>query len=249
MQKNIFIVALEDFLTKKFLAITFGPFIITFILFGMLLYGSASQILDMLTALAQNPDAINNPTVAEFAKEHNWLAAIVSSTIFHYLAGALLTIIGTLLAVLLSTAMATMVMGFFIPTVIKEIHKRHYINIPLEGGLGIGEYIWLMAVTLLKALGIFLLTIVLYFIPLLNAVAINIPFYYLFHSLNVLDVGGEIFKKDELLQLLKKHRPKIMSTTLLLYLITLIPFAGMLLQVYFVSVLAHLFFRLKAKSF
>ncbi len=247
MQKNIFVMALEDFLTKKFLAITFGPFIITFILFGMLLYGSASHVLDMLATLAQNPEALSNPEIAEFAKEHNWLAAIASSTVFHYIAGALLAVLGTLLAVLLSTAMATMVMGFFIPMVVKEIHKRHYPHIKLEGGIGIGEYIWLMIKTLLKSIGVFVLTIFVYFIPLLNAIAINIPFYYLFHSLYVLDVGGEIFKKKELETVLKKHRLKIMSTTFILYLITLIPFAGMLLQVYFVSVLAHLFLRLKAQ--
>jgi hypothetical protein len=60
-----------------------------------------------------------------------------------------------------------------------------------------------------------------------------------------LDVGGEIFSKKELVEVIKTNRSKIYTTTLLLYLITLIPFAGMLLQVYFVSVMAHLFLRLK----
>ncbi len=246
MQKSIFLAALEDFLTQKFLLITFAPFLITFVLFGMLFYGSISEILDMLSTLAQNPDAINSPDVAQFAQEHHWLAAIASSTLFHYIAGILLTVLGTVLAVLLSTAVATMVMGFFIPTVVREIHRRHYPEVSLDGGVSAGEYIMLMLSTLGKAVGVFILTLFVYFVPLLNAIAVNIPFYYLFHSLYVLDVGGEIFKKEELIAVLKKHRPKIMSTTLILYLITLIPFAGMLLQVYFVSVLAHLFLRIKA---
>jgi hypothetical protein len=62
-----------------------------------------------------------------------------------------------------------------------------------------------------------------------------------------LDVGGEIFTKQELEEVIKKYKTKIYSTTAILYLITLIPFTGLFLQVYFVSVMAHLFFRIKAK--
>ncbi|BCD67757.1 EI24 domain-containing protein [Nitratiruptor sp. YY09-18] len=246
MQKSIFVIALEDFLTKKFLTITFLPFFISLVLLGILFYGSFSQLFELLSSLALNPDAINDPQIAQFAQEHHWLAAIASSTIFHYIFGALFAILGTLLAVLISTAVATMVMGFFIPTIVREIHKRHYAHLELGKGLSILEYLWLLVTVFFKAIGVFILTLFVYFIPLLNAVAVNIPFYYFFHSLYVLDVGGEIYSKNELMQVLKKHRPKIMGTTLILYLITLIPFAGMLLQVYFVSVLAHLFFRLKS---
>jgi len=247
MQKSIFVVALEDFLTRKFLAITFLPFIISFTLLGMLFYGSFSQLLEMLTTLAQNPDALSDPQIAQFAQEHHWLAAIASSTIFHYIAGALFAVLGTLFAVLISTALATVVMGFFTPTIVREIHRRHYSDIELGKGVGILEYLWMVLAVFFKAIAVFILTIFVYFVPLLNTIALNIPFYYFFHSLYVLDVGGEIMSAHELESTLKKHRPKIMGTTLLLYIITLVPFAGMLLQVYFVSVLAHLFFRLKSR--
>ncbi len=247
MQKSIFVAAWEDFMTKKFLAITFLPFIITFILFAAFFWGAGGEMIDILTQLAQNPDAIHDPTIAQFVHDHPWLASIASSWIFKVLFGTLVAILGILLAILLSTAVATMVMGFFTSYVVKEIHKRHYAHIPLSGGLSILEYLWLLSKTLLKAIGISFLALVLYFIPLLNAIALNIPFYYLFHSLMSLDVGGEIMRAKELEIFLKKYRLKIMSTTAILYLITLIPLAGTLLQVYFVSVMAHLFFRLKAQ--
>ena len=247
MQKSIFTAALEDFLTKKFLTLTFAPFFITLVLFGWLFWGAGSELLDILTQLAQNPDAINDPDIAAFVQEHPWIASLAGSFIFKIIFGTLLAVLGTLLAILLSTATATVIMGFFTPTVVREIHRRHYAHIPIEGGIGVLEYIWLMTKIILKSIGVFLLALVLYFVPLLNAIAINIPFYYLFHSFLSLDVGGEIYSAKELETVLKKHRAKIMSTTGVLYLITLIPFAGMILQVYFVSVMAHLFFRLKAQ--
>ncbi len=247
MQKSVFVAGWEDFMTKKFLTITFVPFIVTFILFAAFFWGAGGEIIDILSQLAQNPNAINDPDIAQFIQEHPWLASIASSWIFKVIFGTLVAILGTLLAILLSTAVATMVMGFFTSYIVREIHKRHYSHISISGGIGPVEYLWLLAKTLLKTIGIFFLALVLYFIPLLNAIALNIPFYYLFHSLMSLDVGGEIMSAKELEELLKKYRLKVMGTTGVLYLITLLPLAGTLLQVYFVSVMAHLFFRLKAQ--
>ncbi len=246
MQKSIFTAALQDFLSKKFLTLTFAPFFITLIIFAGLAFGSIGNIIDLLSQIAQNPQAINDPQMASFMQEHPWLATIANSFLFKILFGTLLAIFGTLLAILASTAVATIIMGFFTPIVVKEIHKRHYAHIPLHEGMGIGEYIIMMLKILLKTVGIFFLSLIAYFIPLLNAIALNIPFYYLFHSFLSLDVGGEIMRKKELEEVLRKYRLKIMSTTGILYLITLIPFAGMLLQVYFVAVMAHLFFRLRS---
>ena len=245
MQKSIFLTAWQDFMTKKFLAITFIPFVITFILFSILLYGGWAETFSILETLGKNPDAINDPHIAHFIQQHEIIASILSSSIFHYIFGAFFAIFGALLVILLSTATATMIMGFFTPTIIKEIHKRHYAHITMEGGIGAIEYIWLMVKIVLKSSVLFIVSSILYFIPLFNAIALNIPFYYLFHSFLSLDVGGEIMSASELQKILKKYRIKVMSTTGILYLITLIPLAGTLLQVYFVSVMAHLFCRLK----
>ncbi|BCD62552.1 hypothetical protein NitYY0826_C1430 [Nitratiruptor sp. YY08-26] len=246
MQKSIFVAAFEDFLTKKFLTLTFAPFFITLIIFAGIAFGSIGNIIELLSQVAQNPQALQDPDIASFFQAHPWFAAIAGSFIFKIIFGTLLAIFGTLLAILASTAIATIVMGFFTPIVVKEIHKRHYNHIVLEGSISIGEYIVMMLKVLLKTVGVFFLAAFAYFIPLLNVIALNIPFYYLFHSFLSLDVGGEIMRKKELEEILKKYRLKIMSTTGILYLITLIPFAGMLLQVYFVAVMAHLFFRLRS---
>jgi len=222
--QNVFLLGLKDFLSKKFLALTLLPFVITFVLFGALwsLFGFDLQIanltgIDLIDSLIQS--------VAEF----------------------LMGIFGWILVAALSTVTATMIVGFLTPYIVREIHRRHYPDIPIEGGISIAGYLWLLFKSLVKFLGVGLLSILFYFIPLLNYIAFHLPFYYLFSTLMSLDVGGEIFSKKELEEVLKKEWLTIHSTTLILYLITLLPFAGMLLQVYFVSVMAHLFFQIKRK--
>ncbi len=220
MQKAL-ILGWRDFLTKEFLAITFLPFILTLLLLGGGWIAFGGNIVDTL------------------------LRSHIHNHLLHSIVTFLANALGFFVAVLLSTSFATIIMGFFTPYVVRKIHKRHYSHIPLQGGVGIGEYLWILAKTLLKFLFVFLLSLLLFFIPLLNAIALNIPFYYLFSSLLTLDVGGEIYTKKELEAILKKRRLTIASTTGVLYLITLLPFAGSLLQVYFVSVMAHLFFGFK----
>jgi len=249
MQKNIFLAAFEDFLSSKFLTLTLAPFFITLIIFSALIFGAGSEFFDILNQISQNPQSINDPQIQEFIKEYPIISTIAGSFIFHALAGIIFGILGTGLAILASTAVALMVVGFFTPIIVNEIHKRHYAHIPKEGGIDIFSYIILVIKTFFKFIIIFILSIILYFIPLLNLIAINIPFYYLFASLLILDVGGEILKKDELENILKNHKKELFGSTLILYIISLIPFAGMLLQVYFVSVLAHQFFRLKERFY
>ena len=222
--QNIFVVALQDFLSKKFLALTLLPFFITFLLFASIWNLSDIHVaLGHLTGIGFIDSAI--------------------SSIANFFVGFL----GWIAIAALSTVTATIIIGFFTPVIVREIHRRHYAGLKIEGGIGIIEYLWILVKTLLKFFGVLLLSLIFYFIPLLNVVAFHIPFYYLFSQLLSLDVGGEIFRGKELEAVIRKNRSKIYTTTLILYLITLIPFAGMLLQVYFVSVMAHLFFRLKSQ--
>ena len=246
---NVFILGWKDFMTKKFLTLTFAPFFITLILFGLVFYGGGAQLIHFLDMIAQNPEAMQDPSIMQFAQNHPVLVWLASHSVTHFLLSTLITVLGTLLAILLSTATATIIMGFFTPIVVREIHKRHYSHIPLSKGISFIDYIILMSKILLKSIGLFFLSFIFYFLPLLNAIALNIPFYYLFHAFLSLDVGGEIMEKEELEKALKRYRLKAMSTTGILYLITFIPFAGMILQVYFVSVMVHLFFVLKSEHY
>jgi hypothetical protein len=77
----------------------------------------------------------------------------------------------------------------------------------------------------------------------LGLAALNLPFYYLFHTLLTRDVAGEILDKEEMAILFRQAKWRLMTTTLLLYLLSLIPFVGIFGQVFFVLVLAHQTFQ------
>ncbi|WP_200762456.1 EI24 domain-containing protein [Nitrosophilus alvini] len=247
MGKNIFILALEDFLSTKFLALTTVPFFATLIIAFVLLFQISGEFFDLLNSAVTNPDAaaVQGNELAEFLKEYPFLSVIFGSFIFKAIAGTFFYIIGGGLAIMFSTIVAVIVIGFFTSYIVAEIHKRHYRSIDISSGYDIFSYIWFVLKSLALFMLFFIVTLPFYFIPVINLVAINAPFYFLFSRLLAVDVAGEIFAPKEFEQILRENRKEVGITTLILYLISLLPFAGMLLQVYFVSVLTHLFFNIK----
>jgi len=125
--QNIFVIALKDFLSKKFLALTLLPFFITFLIFGTLWDLSGINV------------ALGHLTGIEFLDN-------LLNSVANFLAG----FVGWILIAALSTVTATMIIGFFTPIIVKEIRNRHYPDVTLEGGVGILEYLWLLTVTIVK---------------------------------------------------------------------------------------------------
>jgi hypothetical protein len=89
---------------------------------------------------------------------------------------------------------------------------------------------------------LFLLLIPFYFIPLVNIVAINIPLYYFFHKMLTFDVSSSICTKDEAEQISFFNKNNIRVKTLLLYLVSLVPFAIFFGAIFFVIYLGHTYF-------
>ncbi|WP_456401711.1 EI24 domain-containing protein [Hydrogenimonas sp.] len=247
----LFAKALSDFFTTRFLTLSTAPFIITMILAFAFLYYLSGEFFDMLNVAAQvsqNPDAAAAQNeLAQFAKEYPILATILGSFIFKAIAGTLLYVIGGGFAVLVSVILAVIIIGFFTPYIVAEVQKRHYPQIERKATVSIGAYLLFM----LKQLGLFLLfflvSLPFYFVPLLNIVAMNAPFYFLFHRLLTRDVAGEILDEQEQRILFREAKWRIATTTMILYLLSLIPAVGILGQVFFVLVLAHQFFQEAAR--
>jgi len=243
----LFTKAISDFFTTKFLILTSAPFIITMILaFGFLYYlsGEFFDMLNVAAQAAQNPDAAQAQSeLAQFAKEYPIMAAILGSFVFKAVAGALFYIIGGGFAVLTSVILAVVIVGFFTPCIVAEVQKRHYPDIERKATVPMWDYILFMLKQFALFLLFFFVSLPFYFIPLVNLVAVNAPFYFLFHTLLTRDVAGEILDKKEMKSLFKKAKWRIVTTTFILYLLSLIPGVGLLGQVFFVIVLAHQFFK------
>ncbi len=247
----LFAKALSDFFTTRFLTLSTAPFIITMAVALIFLYYLSGEFFDMLSVAAQvsqNPDAAAAQNeLAQFAKEYPILATILGSFIFKAIAGTLLYVIGGGFAVLVSVILAVIIIGFFTPYIVAEVQKRHYPHIERKATVSIGAYLLFM----IKQLGLFLLflfvSLPFYFVPLLNIVAMNAPFYFLFHRLLTRDVAGEILDAEEQRVVFREAKWRIATTTMILYLLSLIPAVGILGQVFFVLVLAHQFFQEAAR--
>ncbi len=242
----LFVKAIADFLTTKFLVLSTAPFFITLVISIVFLYYLSGEFFDILNTVAQisqNPDtAAAQNELSQFAKEYPIISAILGSFIFKTVAGTLFYVIGGGFAILVSILFAVVIIGFFTPYIVAQIQRRHYPNIERKATVPIFDYIIFVLGRLALFLLFFFVSLPFYFIPLFNIVAMNAPFYFLFHTLLTKDVAGEILDKQEQKEFFKRAKWRVMATTFILYLFSLIPAVGIFGQVFFVIVLAHQFF-------
>ncbi len=232
--KKIIQLSLKDFLSAKFLTLSLAPIIIVFsIVFGVYFLTN----IDFATLLA-----VDSTT-------HPWLNWILSFGFMQSLINLFLYLFIWGLLIVISVILSIIVVGFFTPKIVKEVQKRHYPHIKLTNqNFTLANSVFMYAKVFFIFFTLLLITLPLSFIPGINLVVLYIPFYYLFHNFLVLDVGSSIVSKDEFLKIVKSNKTLFRSTTLTLYLISLIPFSGILLQVFYVIVIAHEFFMKKEEK-
>ena len=209
------------------------------VLFGYLWFGYGG---DLFAQVQASMDAGQVPFLD--AAKHPWLTSILTFSLFKWLFTLFFYLVGVVAVVLLSVVIAAVVIGFFTPVIVKKIRDRHYPDFRFTNDdftlIATVPY-YLKIVTVFMILGLIALPFM--FIPAVNFIAINIPFYYLFHNFMLLDVGSSIVSKEEFRLLTKKYKGLFRTTTATLYAISLVPILGVFLQVYYVIVLAHAFFE------
>lgn len=146
---------------------------------------------------------------------------------------------GWLLVLLAGLFLAIAVVGLLTPSILAALQRRHYPDVVLRGSVGVGGQLRFYASTLLRFVLLLLLMLPLMFVPLVNLVALNLPFYYWFHRLLCWDVASTIYPPDALAERMDSASAGLRGRTLLLYPLTLVPLLGMLLPVLFVLVLGH----------
>ncbi len=230
--------SISDFFSPKLLVISVVPFLISFALFLYLYLGVGGDAIDTFK------QSIENGVVPFLDPEaHPILTYILTIGIFKWLFSIFFYLVGALAVILLSVVVSVAIVGFFTPYIVKVIRAKHYPNFVIQNEnftLGVTIFHFIKVFTIFALL--FLITLPLLFIPGINFLALNIPFYYLFHNFLVLDVGSSIDSKEEFKTVTKKHKLLLRSTTLSLYGVSLIPLVSMIFQVLFVIILAHQFF-------
>ncbi len=251
-EKNLFLLSIKDFTTPKMLKMVLFPFIITILVMYTLFFIAADLGLDALqqsTLQIESTQSYNDGTgvhTESFSGEFTG-SSIVEFLLKHTITSWLLTFliytVGSFLVLLISIVVALAVIGFLTPPILKELQQRHYNNIELIGFDGMSMVLWNFVKSFLIMIALFLILMPLYFIPLLNIVALNLPFYYFFHKLLTYDVASTLCSKEEYFKIMHFKGNNIRFKTFLLYLISLIPFVVLFTTVFFVIYIGHSFFK------
>ncbi|RUM65513.1 MAG: hypothetical protein DSZ03_02665 [Sulfurimonas sp.] len=251
-EKDLLVLSIKDFATPKMLKMVILPFIITILVMYTLFFVAADLGLDALqhtTLQVESTQTLNQAGVEHTESFSGTFSGssiidfLMTHTITSWLISFLVYTVGSFLVLLISIVVALAVIGFLTPPILKELQRRHYQQITLIGFDSIGTAIWNVSKSFLVMVALFLLLMPLYFIPLINVIALNIPFYYFFHKLLTYDVASTLCTKEEYINIMQQKGTNLRLKTLLLYMISLIPFAVLFVTVFFVIYIGHSFFK------
>lgn len=268
---NLFSLSLKDFFTPYFLSLAILPFIITLvILFSTLVYGmqilsdklnsvhiektttsystattSHSQSSVQMSFEEQNSTSslldIDPAVLYSSIKNSQILASILQNDTFNWILEKIIYLVASYFILIFSVIIAVVVVGFFTPLVVRKLKSRHYPPFVIKGHGNILEVTLHALYAFLVMVALYIVLIPLYFIPLVNIVAFNLPAYYFFHKMLVFDVGSTINTKKEYKHIKSIVGNQIRVRTFLMYLLTMIPFVGVFFPLLFVIYLSHIF--------
>ncbi|QKF64106.1 EI24 domain-containing protein [Campylobacter corcagiensis] len=224
----------KDFLTPKFLGLSFLPFIISAVLLAVFMIYGGLELFDALKIGAKSGDF-------SFLDEEKFplIAKFLTFSITKWIISALFYFAGTFLVIILSLVIAAIVIGFLTPVVTKDINLKYYkLNKKDEPNF------IRVSILMLKELGIFILLLLIalpfLFVPLVNIFVIHIPFFYMYYKFMLIDVSSNALNKERFERFYAKGGGyDFIFLCFLFYLVSLIPLLGIFLQILFVINLSH----------
>ncbi len=227
--KEVIQKSFADFFSAKFLTLSIAPVLIVFsIIFGVYFVSD----MDFLS-------------LSMIDSSSSWFGWILSIPGISWIVNLFLQLLIWGLLIVVSVALSIIVVGFFTPKIVKEIQKRHYQDVKISDDFTLAKSLPYYLKIFFIFFTLLIITLPLAIIPGINLAILYIPFYYLFHNFLVLDVGSSIVNPTEFKTIVKNNKALFRSTTLTLYIISLIPLSGILLQVFYVIVISHEFFMKK----
>ena len=150
--------------------------------------------------------------------------------------------VGIFLMLYLSIFIAVVFIGFLTSYILKELRSMHYQDVEMIGFGTPLESFFLTMKWFFTMLLLFFLFIPLYFIPVVNVIALNVPLYYFFHKMMNYDVGSSIATRKEFVLITTLYKGELRLKTLFLYLLSLVPFVILFTTVLYVIYLGHTYF-------
>ncbi|MBU1659265.1 EI24 domain-containing protein [bacterium] len=248
-EKEILTRSIQDFFSAKMLKFSILPFVISVLAMYLIFFIIAGIGLEQLGTL----EVQTSQTTLQNAIEHTEsftaqlqgdaiIKFLMSYAVTSWIVSFLVYAIGGFFMLYVSIFVAVLVIGFLTPMVLKELQRRHYQDVELLGHSSIIEALFLIIKWTFVMFLLFLVFIPLYFIPLLNIIALNFPLYYFFHKVMTYDISSNICTREEDKKIKYLNANTLRMKTLALYLVSLIPFAIFFGAVFYVIYLGHTYF-------
>lgn len=240
--------SLKDFFTKPMLKIALWPLIFVMVIMYVIFFAAADHGFDALSVVIEQSQNGQEVIIDENAPFYFvWTTAVIAFlfqySITAWLVGFLFYTIGSIFVMMFSMFLTLIVIGFLTPMILKVLHKRHYKGLEIHGHGSLISPLWVLLKSTLVMIGLFILFIPLYFIPVINIVAFNLPFYYFFHKLLNFDVSSTLLNKEEYQYIYKKSPISFRIKTLILYVISMIPFITLFSAVFYIIYLGHAYYQ------
>ena len=229
LNTNLFLLSLKDLFTPKMVKFSILPFFISILIVYFLFFIFASIGLSQLDIQNQ-------------LQSYNLVNTLMNYTIISYAITFFVYALGSFFMLYLSIFVAVIAIGFLTPYILKELHIRHYKDIKMVGYATTIESVFLVVKWALTMLLLYIVFIPLYIIPLVNIIALHFPLYYFFHKMMTFDVASHITTREEDEEIKLINSTSLWGKTLLLYIISLIPFVIFFASVFFVIYLGHIYF-------
>jgi hypothetical protein len=236
--------SLKDFFSSEILKIAVIPFLVTMFVVYTLFFTGASILVDNIDNLKVEQTTVSQGNMQEHddSMMNSVSSFFLQSAAISWIVNILIYSLGTIMMIYVSIFISLIVIGFLTPYIVDKIRQKHYANISLEGDISILSSVFYLLKSIIIMLILFFALIPFYFIPIIQIVALALPFYYLFHKLLNFDVASTILNKNDLKAFKNKHTTKLRLRTLKLYLLSLIPFMSLILPVYYIVYISHGYF-------
>lgn len=248
-EENLLTKSLKDLFSAKMLKYSLLPFIISMLIIYVSFFVLAGMGLEQLGTV----DISTTETTMQNGIPHtdSFQATLAGSSIIQFLmhytvtswiASFLVYTIGSFFMLYISIFVSVIVIGFLTPLILRELQQRHYKDVEMIGYSNVAESIFLTIKWAFFMVMMFFLLVPLYFIPVANIVAFNLPLYYFFHKMMTYDISSAICTKEEYKKIKYFSANNIRAKTAFLYIISLIPFLIFFASVFFVIYLGHTYF-------
>lgn len=254
MKKEIDIlkISIKDYATKPMLKMILYPVLGTLVVLYISFFAMANIGLDSLEntqiqiqqyeTKVENGEVIESETIESYTGS-SILDFLLKYTVTSWIVSFIVYVLGLFLIGYISIFISLIIVGFLTPRILAIIHKRHYPSLEINSQTSILDFLFFMVKSFFILICLFIVLIPFYFIPIINIIAINIPFFYFFHKMLHFDIASTITSKEEFGQVYYPNKSYMRMKSLFLYAISLIPFTALFLSIFYIIYLGHTYFR------